>query len=68
MINCCPCHFQMLKPDTTGIVQSVLVRVILAQFAWDVRMNTEIKECVNAINEKCKELGYTLDGMATCGV
>ena len=33
-----------------------------------VRMNTEIKECVNAINEKCKELGYTLDGMATCGV
>lgn len=22
-----------------------------------VRMNTEIKECVNAINEKCKELG-----------
>ena len=35
MINYCPCHFQMLKPDTTGIVQSVLVRVILAQFAWD---------------------------------
>ena len=33
-----------------------------------VRMNTEIKERVNAINEKCKELGYTLDGMATCGV
>ena len=33
-----------------------------------VRMNTEIKECVNAINEKCIELGYTLDGMATCGV
>ena len=33
-----------------------------------VRMNTEIKECVNAINEKCIELGYTLDGMATRGV
>lgn len=33
-----------------------------------MRMNTEIKECVNAINEKCIELGYTLDGMATCGV
>lgn len=33
-----------------------------------LKMNTEIRECVNAINEKCKELGYTLDGMATCGV
>lgn len=29
-----------------------------------VRMNTEIKECVNAINEKCIELGYTLDGLS----
>lgn len=33
-----------------------------------VRMNTEIKACVNAINEKCVELGYTLDGMAIYGV
>ena len=33
-----------------------------------IRMNTEIKECVNAIQKKCDELGYTLDGMATCGV
>ena len=33
-----------------------------------VRMNTEIKECVNAIKDKCVGLGYMLDGMATCGV
>lgn len=33
-----------------------------------VRMNNEIRECVNAIAEKYSELNYALDGMATCGV
>ncbi|MDD6154797.1 MAG: alpha/beta hydrolase [Eubacteriales bacterium] len=33
-----------------------------------IRMNTEIRECVIAIKARCKELGYTLDGMAVCGV
>lgn len=31
-------------------------------------MNNEIKNCVDAINEKCQELGYRVTGMATCGV
>lgn len=31
-------------------------------------LNEQVKSCVNAINEKCMELGYILDGMATCGV
>lgn len=33
-----------------------------------IRMNAEITECVSAISAKCSELGYTLKGMATCGV
>ena len=32
------------------------------------RMNDEIGNCVKAIKEKCAELGYSVDGMATCGV
>lgn len=31
-------------------------------------LNEQVKNCVKAINEKCTELGYVLDGMATCGV
>lgn len=31
-------------------------------------MNNEIKNCVDAINQKCQELGYRVTGMATCGV
>lgn len=31
-------------------------------------MNEEIKNCVDAILKKCNELGYTLGGMAPCGV
>ena len=32
------------------------------------RMNDEIGSCVEAIKEKCAELGYSIEGMATCGV
>lgn len=31
-------------------------------------LNEQVKSCIKAINEKCTELGYVLDGMATCGV
>lgn len=31
-------------------------------------LNEQIKNCVTAINNKCNELGYTMGGMATCGV
>lgn len=32
------------------------------------QMNAEIKNCVDSISETCAELGYSLGGMATCGV
>ncbi len=31
-------------------------------------MNEEVANCVAAINDYCQALGYTMDGMATCGV
>lgn len=31
-------------------------------------MNEEVKNCVTAIYEKCKELGYNVEGMAPCGI
>lgn len=33
-----------------------------------VRMNEEIGACVNAIRAACSGMGYSLDGMAPCGV
>ncbi len=31
-------------------------------------MNEEVRACASAIKDYCQTLGYTLDGMATCGV